>query len=60
AAAGAGAAGAGAYWEEAFQRLVGTLRLRATMLAELSGPAGRPASGGGGAVRPPSAGGRSR
>ncbi|MFH8785810.1 DUF5691 domain-containing protein [Streptomyces roseoverticillatus] len=43
AAPGAAAAGAGAYWGEAFQRLVGTLRLRATMLAELSGPAGRPA-----------------
>ncbi|WP_405768035.1 DUF5691 domain-containing protein [Actinacidiphila glaucinigra] len=28
--------GAGAYWAEAFQRLVGTLRLRATMLAELT------------------------
>ncbi|MET9876069.1 DUF5691 domain-containing protein [Actinacidiphila glaucinigra] len=28
--------GAGAYWAEAFQRLVGTLRLRATMLAELA------------------------
>lgn len=27
--------GAGAYWAEAFQRLVGTLRLRAAMLAEL-------------------------
>ncbi|MEV4924470.1 DUF5691 domain-containing protein [Streptomyces roseoverticillatus] len=40
---GPAAAGAGAYWGEAFQRLVGTLRLRATMLAELSGPAGRPA-----------------
>ncbi|MFF4220714.1 DUF5691 domain-containing protein [Streptomyces nondiastaticus] len=39
----AAGAGAGAYWEEAFQRLVGTLRLRATMLAELSGPAGSPA-----------------
>ncbi|CAM5434565.1 DUF5691 domain-containing protein [Streptomyces abikoensis] len=32
AAQGSGAA----YWEEAFQRLVGTLRLRATMLAELA------------------------
>ncbi|MCF3103884.1 hypothetical protein IPZ58_20145 [Streptomyces roseoverticillatus] len=40
---GPAAAGAGAYWGEAFQRLVGTLRLRATMLAELKGPAGRPA-----------------
>ncbi len=28
--------GAGGYWSEAFQRLVGTLRLRASMLAELS------------------------
>ncbi|NBM17460.1 hypothetical protein GUY61_17930 [Streptomyces sp. GC420] len=27
--------GAGSYWSEAFQRLVGTLRLRAAMLAEL-------------------------
>ncbi|MBT2493787.1 hypothetical protein J7E96_35900 [Streptomyces sp. ISL-96] len=27
--------GAGGYWSEAFQRLVGTLRLRAAMLAEL-------------------------
>ncbi|MGW8380705.1 DUF5691 domain-containing protein [Streptomyces sp. ODS28] len=34
-----GSPGAGAYWAEAFQRLVGTLRLRATMLAELDGPA---------------------
>jgi hypothetical protein len=30
--------GAGGYWSEAFQRLVGTLRLRATMLRELAGP----------------------
>ncbi|MEU3709283.1 DUF5691 domain-containing protein [Streptomyces catenulae] len=30
--------GAGGYWAEAFQRLVGTLRLRATMLAELADP----------------------
>jgi len=29
--------GAGAYWSEAFQRLVGTLRLRATMERELAG-----------------------
>ncbi|MBT2396096.1 DUF5691 domain-containing protein [Streptomyces sp. ISL-100] len=29
------APGAGGYWSEAFQRLVGTLRLRAAMLAEL-------------------------
>ncbi|GAA2941122.1 DUF5691 domain-containing protein [Streptomyces enissocaesilis] len=28
--------GAGGYWSEAFQRLVGTLRLRAAMLSELS------------------------
>ncbi|PAU47448.1 DUF5691 domain-containing protein, partial [Streptomyces albireticuli] len=33
----AGAPGAAAYWSEAFQRLVGTLRLRATMRAELAG-----------------------
>jgi uncharacterized protein DUF5691 len=32
-----GAPGAGAYWSEAFQRLTGTLRLRAVMLAELRG-----------------------
>ncbi|MER5459264.1 DUF5691 domain-containing protein [Streptomyces sp. NPDC002668] len=31
--------GAGGYWSEAFQRLVSTLRLRATMGAELRGPA---------------------
>ncbi|MFJ9406319.1 DUF5691 domain-containing protein [Streptomyces sp. NPDC101393] len=31
--------GAGGYWSEAFQRLVGTLRLRATMHAELTPPA---------------------
>ncbi|MEV7421249.1 DUF5691 domain-containing protein [Streptomyces sp. NPDC091212] len=30
--------GAGGYWSEAFQRLVSTLRLRAAMLAELTGP----------------------
>lgn len=29
--------GAGSYWSEAFQRLVSTLRLRAQMLAELTG-----------------------
>ncbi|MGK5733276.1 DUF5691 domain-containing protein [Streptomyces sp. URMC 124] len=46
-------AGSAAYWAEAFQRLVGTLRLRATMREELAG-------GDAGAVRPPSAGGRSR
>ncbi|MFJ6719412.1 DUF5691 domain-containing protein [Streptomyces sp. NPDC091259] len=33
------AAGAGAYWEEAFQRLASTLHLRAAMLAELIPPA---------------------
>lgn len=32
--------GAGGYWSEAFQRLVSTLRLRATMTAELRGPTG--------------------
>ncbi|MFF4951651.1 DUF5691 domain-containing protein [Streptomyces chattanoogensis] len=31
--------GSGGYWSEAFQRLVGTLRLRATMHAELTGSA---------------------
>ncbi|MFD8980248.1 DUF5691 domain-containing protein, partial [Streptomyces sp. NPDC059564] len=31
--------GAAAYWSEAFQRLVSTLRLRATMLTELTPPA---------------------
>ncbi|MFI1013697.1 DUF5691 domain-containing protein [Streptomyces sp. NPDC020965] len=31
--------GAGGYWSEAFQRLVSTLRLRETMLLELSAPA---------------------
>ncbi|MEU8683267.1 DUF5691 domain-containing protein [Streptomyces sp. NPDC048611] len=30
--------GSGGYWSEAFQRLVGTLRLRATMRAELTPP----------------------
>ncbi|MGW1375401.1 DUF5691 domain-containing protein [Streptomyces sp. NPDC002446] len=30
--------GSGGYWAEAFQRLVGTLRLRATMLDELTPP----------------------
>lgn len=49
--------GAGAYWSEAFQRLTGTLRLRAVMLAELRGetpapvpppaPAPGPGRGGG-------------
>ncbi|MGP3981977.1 DUF5691 domain-containing protein [Streptomyces sp. KR80] len=37
--------GAGGYWAEAFQRLVGTLRLRAAMLRELEGlPEPDPAS----------------
>lgn len=34
-----GSPGAAGYWTEAFQRLVGTLRLRAAMLDELTGPA---------------------
>ena len=37
-----GSPGAGAYWSEAFRRLVGTLRLRAVMHAELVPPDGRP------------------
>jgi hypothetical protein len=37
-----GSPGAGAYWSEAFQRLTGTLRLRAVMLAELRGEAPAP------------------
>lgn len=43
-----GSPGAGAYWAEAFQRLVATLRLRAAMHAELRGEAGaheEPANG---------------
>jgi hypothetical protein len=32
-----GSPGAGGYWAEAFQRLTATLRMRATMLAELAG-----------------------
>jgi len=32
-----GTSGPTAYWSEAFQRLTGTLRLRAMMLAELRG-----------------------
>ncbi|WP_314171690.1 DUF5691 domain-containing protein [Streptomyces winkii] len=36
-----GSPGAGAYWAEAFQRLVATLRLRAEIRAELSGEAER-------------------
>ena len=35
-----GPPGAGAYWAEAFQRLVATLRLRATIRAELAGSDG--------------------
>ncbi len=38
-----GSPGADGYWSEAFQRLVGTLRLRATMHAELAGPGPRSA-----------------
>ncbi|MFF8830523.1 DUF5691 domain-containing protein [Streptomyces sp. NPDC015131] len=34
--------GAGGYWSEAFQRLVATLRLRSTMLAELAEPPAPP------------------
>lgn len=45
-----GSPGAGAYWSEAFQRLTGTLRLRAVMLAELRGEATAP--GAPGEVRP--------
>lgn len=37
-----GSPGAGTYWSEAFRRLVGTLRLRAVMHAELVPPDGRP------------------
>lgn len=40
--AGGGSPGAGVHWAEAFQRLVGTLRLRETMLAELSGAPSTP------------------
>ncbi|MDJ0464028.1 DUF5691 domain-containing protein [Streptomyces sp. H27-C3] len=36
--------GAGGYWSEAFQRLVGTLRLRAAMLTELSQPEAPPSA----------------
>ncbi|MGW0550718.1 DUF5691 domain-containing protein, partial [Streptomyces altiplanensis] len=46
--------GAGGYWSEAFQRLVGTLRLRAAMLAELS-DASAPAAGRAGPSGPPGA-----
>ncbi|PJE94779.1 hypothetical protein CUT44_26870 [Streptomyces carminius] len=45
-----GSPGAGGYWAEAFQRLVATLRLRATMLGELEpgpGPGESPGEGGG-------------
>ncbi|MEU5541139.1 DUF5691 domain-containing protein [Streptomyces sioyaensis] len=38
--------GSGGYWSEAFQRLVGTLRLRATMRAELTPPPAAPGSAG--------------
>ncbi|MFJ1644491.1 DUF5691 domain-containing protein [Streptomyces sp. NPDC088258] len=41
--------GAGGYWSEAFRRLVSTLRLRSSMLAELAGPEEAP----GRAVREP-------
>jgi hypothetical protein len=37
-----GSPNATTYWSEAFQRLTGTLRLRAVMLAELRGAAGPP------------------
>ncbi|MFF7197925.1 MULTISPECIES: DUF5691 domain-containing protein [unclassified Streptomyces] len=43
-----GSPGAGAYWSEAFQRLTGTLRLRAVMLAELRGEATAPGAPGDG------------
>nr|WP_258052779.1 hypothetical protein [Streptomyces sp. Ru73] len=39
-----GSPGADGYWSEAFQRLVGTLRLRATMLAELAPQAAQSAA----------------
>ncbi|MER5971593.1 DUF5691 domain-containing protein [Streptomyces sp. NPDC002055] len=39
--------GAGGYWSEAFQRLVGTLRLRATMRDELQGERTEPDGDGG-------------
>ncbi|WP_344325115.1 DUF5691 domain-containing protein, partial [Streptomyces macrosporus] len=41
-----GSPGAGGYWAEAFQRLVATLRLRATMLAELDPGRDDPGRGG--------------
>lgn len=40
-----GSPGAGGYWSEAFQRLVGTLRLRAAMRRELEPPAGATPTG---------------
>ncbi|WP_370656902.1 DUF5691 domain-containing protein [Streptomyces sp. NBS 14/10] len=40
-----GSPGAGGYWSEAFQRLVGTLRLRAAMRRELQPPAGTAPTG---------------
>ncbi|MBT2507158.1 hypothetical protein J7I98_14920 [Streptomyces sp. ISL-98] len=43
--------GAGGYWSEAFQRLVGTLRFRAAMLAELQGVP-QPVAGGATPPRP--------
>ncbi|MCL2732226.1 MAG: DUF5691 domain-containing protein [Actinomycetia bacterium] len=49
-----GSPGAGTYWAEAFQRLTGTLRLRAVMLAELRG---MPIPGGGTQAAPAGAAG---
>ncbi|MEU5028514.1 DUF5691 domain-containing protein [Streptomyces milbemycinicus] len=46
-----GSPGAGGYWSEAFQRLVGTLRLRAAMRRELEPPPGAAR----GVTRPPAA-----
>ncbi|MGO4759583.1 hypothetical protein AB4212_65015, partial [Streptomyces sp. 2MCAF27] len=40
-----GSPGAGGYWSEAFQRLVGTLRLRAAMRRELEPPPGAAPTG---------------
>ncbi|WP_372448221.1 DUF5691 domain-containing protein [Streptomyces sioyaensis] len=45
--------GSGGYWSEAFQRLVGTLRLRATMRAELTPPPAAPVPAGESARRTP-------
>ncbi|MTE20647.1 hypothetical protein F0L17_16330 [Streptomyces sp. TRM43335] len=47
-----GSPGAGGYWSEAFQRLVATLRLRATMLRELEPEAGGAPAGGRAAAGP--------